>query len=186
MFARVGRCRLRVLARLLGGSAKPDLRLAAEALGTAGDPYMRLLVDLEESIELAPSDAAELCIRVRSAAEKIEYFGVALKARLLLVRALLKTGEPDAAAARWTELQPALASTRPADKYLPEVWSIGHDVLAANGDASGAAALLARVVEWIEQTALRHVPPMYRDSFLHRNPVNRLLLTAGSRAGNAA
>ena len=174
------------IARLLGGSAKPDLRLAAEALGTAGDPYMRLLVDLEESIELAPSDAAELCIRVRSAAEKIEYFGVALKARLLLVRALLKTGDTDAAAARWTELQTALESAQPADMYLPDVWSIGHDVLAAKGDASGAAALLARAVEWIEQTALRHVPPTYRDSFLHRNPVNRLLLTAASRAGNAA
>ncbi len=111
---------------------------------------------------------------------------MALKARLLLVRALLKTGEMDAAAARWTELQPALASIQPADMYLPDAWSIGHDVLAANGDTSGAAALLARAVEWIEQTALRHVPPTYRDSFLHRNPVNRGLLTAASRPGSAA
>ena len=70
--------------------------------------------------------------------------------------------------------------------YLPDAWSIGHDVLAAKGEASEAAALLARAVDWIEQTALRHVPPTYRDSFLHRNPVNRQLLTAASRAGNAA
>ena len=67
--------------------------------------------------------------------------------------------------------------------YLPEVWAIGHDVLTARGDASEAAALLARALEWIEQTALRHVPPTYRDSFLHRNPVNRQLLTTASRAG---
>jgi hypothetical protein len=172
------------IARLLGGSAKPDLRLAAEALGTAGDPYMRLLVELEESIEMAPSDAADFCIRVRSDAERIEYFGVALKAGLLSVRSLLSAGQTDAAAACWTELQPALASIQPADMYLPEVWSIGHEVLAATGDASGAAALRTRAVEWIEQTKLRHVPPTYRDSFLHRNPVNRRWLTA-ARSGSA-
>ena len=174
------------IARLLGRSAKPDLRLAAEALGSAGDPYMRMLVELEEAIEMAPIDAAELCSRVRSAAEKIEYFGVALKASLFSVRFLLKANQLNAADARWTELQPALASIQAADMYLPEAWTIGHDVLAAKGDASGAAALHARAVEWIEQTALRHVPPTYRDSFLHRNPVNRRLLTAASRAGNAA
>ena len=91
-----------------------------------------------------------------------------------------------AAAARWMELQPALVSLQAADMYLPDAWSIGHDVLAANGDAGGATALLARATDWIEQTALRHVPPTYRDSFLHRNPVNRRLLTAASRSGNAA
>ncbi len=173
------------IARLLGGSAKPDLRLAAEALGKAGDPYMRMLVELEEALEMAPSDAVELCGRVRSAAEKIEYFGVALKARLFSVRSLLQANAPDDVAARWIELQPVLAAIQPADMYLPEVWSIGHEVLAAGGDASGAAALLARAVEWIEQTALRHVPTTYRDSFLHRNPVNRRLLTAASRAVSA-
>jgi hypothetical protein len=174
------------IARLLGGSAKPDLRLAAEALGTAGDPYMRLLVELEQALEMAPMDGAALCDRVRAAAEKIEYFGVALKASLLSVRFLLNASALAAAAARWAELQPALESIQAADMYLPDVWSIGHDVLAAKGDAGGATALLARAVEWIEQTALRHVPPTYRDSFLHRNPVNRRLLTAASRAGNAA
>ena len=173
------------IARLLGGSAKPDLRLAAEALGSAGDPYMRLLVELEEAIEMAPTDAAVLCGRVRAAAEKIEYFGVALKAGLLSARFLLNASEPDAAAARLAELQPALASIQPTDMYLPEAWSIGHDVLTANGDASGAAVLLARAIEWIEQTALPNVPPTYRDSFLHRNPVNRRLLTAASRTGHS-
>ncbi len=127
-----------------------------------------------------------LCDRVRAAAEKIEYFGVALKAGLFSVRFLLKAGETNAAAARWTELQPALVSIQAADMYLPDVWSIGHEVLEAKGDAVGATALLARAVEWIEHTALRHVPPTYRDSFLHRNPVNRRLLTAASRSGNAA
>ena len=174
------------IARLLGGSAKLDLRVATDALGTAGDPYMRLLVELEQTLEMAPMDAVALCDRVRASAENIEYFGVALKAALLSVRFLLNAGETNAAAARWTELQPALVSIQAADMYLPDAWSIGHDVLAANGDANGAAALLARAVDWIEQTALRHVPPTYRDSFLHRNPVNRRLLTAASRPASAA
>jgi hypothetical protein len=109
-----------------------------------------------------------------------------LTAGLFTARFLLAAGEREAAAARFTDVQPALASLQPADLYLPEAWSIGHDVLAANGDASGAAALLARAVEWIEQTALPNVPASYRDSFLHRNPANRRLLTAASRAGRAA
>jgi hypothetical protein len=161
------------------------LLLATEALGTAGDPYMRMLVELEQTLEMAPMDAAALCDRVRTAALNIEYFGVALKADLFSVRFVLKQGETNAAAARWSELQATLVSVQAADMYLPDVWSIGHEVLTAQGDAAGAAALLARSVEWIEQTALRHVPATYRDSFLHRNPVNRRLLTAASRAGNA-
>ena len=174
------------IARLLGGSAKPDLRVATDALGTAGDPYMRLLVELEQTLEMAPRDAVALCDRVRASAENIEYFGVALKAALLSVRLLLNAGETNAAAARWIELQPTLVSIQAADMYLPDAWSIGHDVLAANGDAGGATALLARAIDWIEQTALRHIPPTYRDSFLHRNPVNRRMLTAASRPGSAA
>jgi tetratricopeptide (TPR) repeat protein len=172
------------IARLLGGSAESELCIAWEALGSAGDPYMRLLVELEQSIEMPPGDAVELCNRVRSAADDIEYFGVALKARLFSVRYLLKASEHSAANARWLELQPALASIQPTDTYLPDAWSVGYDVLAANGDLVGAAALLARAIDWIEQTALRHVPPSYRDSFLHRNPVNRRLLTAASRASS--
>ena len=174
------------IARLLGGSAQPNLRVATEALGTAGDPYMRMLVELEQTLQMAPMDAAALCDSVRAAAEKIEYFGVALKANLFSVRYLLTAGETEVAAARWSELQPTLVSIQPADMYLPDVWSIGRDVLSATGDATEAAALLSRAVDWIEQTALRHVPPTYRDSFLHRNPVNRRLLTAASRAGDAA
>ncbi|MEP6609915.1 MAG: BTAD domain-containing putative transcriptional regulator [Burkholderiaceae bacterium] len=172
------------IARLLGGSAKPDLRRASEALGSTGDPYVGSLVELQEALEMAPIDAAACCVRVRAAAEQIEYFGVALKAGLSSARFLLEASQPDAAAACWTELQPVLASLQPADMYLPEAWLIGHNVLAANGDASGAAALLARAIEWIEQTALPNVPPMYRDSFLNRNPINRAIRTTASRRPN--
>ena len=44
-----------------------------------------------------------------------------------------------------------------------------------------AGASLAAAVAWIREVALPHVPDGYRDSFLHRNPVNRALLTAASR-----
>ena len=44
-----------------------------------------------------------------------------------------------------------------------------------------AAELLATAVAWIRQTALPQVPDAVRESFLDRNPVTRVLLTAESR-----
>ena len=40
---------------------------------------------------------------------------------------------------------------------------------------------LIALAAWIHQTALTQIPDAFRDSFLHRNPVNRTLLTADSR-----
>ena len=59
--------------------------------------------------------------------------------------------------------------------------AIGRDILRAAGDEAGAAERLAAAVAWIHEVALPHVPDGFRDSFLHRNPVNRALLTAASR-----
>jgi hypothetical protein len=65
---------------------------------------------------------------------------------------------------------------------VPEVMlSVQRGFLAA-GNAAGASEALARGVQWIRSSALPSVPSEFRDSYLHRNPVNRALLTAESRA----
>ena len=43
-------------------------------------------------------------------------------------------------------------------------------------DAALAHAIAHHAADWIFRTAAEHVPPAYRDSFLHRNPFNAFLL----------
>lgn len=62
-----------------------------------------------------------------------------------------------------------------------EAWWIAYEIFDAAGESAAAARALQRAVEWIEQSALPHVPDEYCDSFLNRNPVNRAILTAASR-----
>jgi len=59
--------------------------------------------------------------------------------------------------------------------------AIGFEILHASGQRESATTLLASGIKWIRETALPQVPEAFRDSFLHRNPVNRALLTAESR-----
>ena len=104
-----------------------------------------------------------------------------MKARLLAARAALRAGDTASAVARWGELEERLPTLHVVDCYPPTAAAIGRDILLAHGETERAAALLATTVAWIHQTALTQIPDAFRDSFLHRNPVNRTLLTADSR-----
>jgi hypothetical protein len=48
--------------------------------------------------------------------------------------------------------------------------------LLAAGDHAHGAEVLAQGQHWLRTTVRQHVPELFRDSFLHRNPVNRALL----------
>ena len=65
--------------------------------------------------------------------------------------------------------------------YAPEYWWGLHRAFDAAGEAPAAREALARGRDWILETALPNVPAEFRDSFLHRNPLNRDLLAAARR-----
>ena len=94
----------------------------------------------------------------------------------------MRAGDAASAAERWDELEPLLVTQRATDLYPATAAAIGRDIFLARRDPDRAAACLARGVEWIQKNALPQVPEAYRDSFLNRNPVNRALLAAVSRA----
>jgi tetratricopeptide (TPR) repeat protein len=169
------------LARALGSSPAHDLQRAADALGRTPDFYVGAQLEIERAELLAPAEAVPLFDTVSRDADAREYGGVALKARLLAARAALQAGDAASAATRWAELERLRITLHPTDCYPPLLDAVGRDILLARRDHPGAARLLAAGVRWIRETALPHVPEAFRDTFQHRNPVNRALLTAASR-----
>jgi len=170
--------------RAAGRPGRTKLQQANELLGS-GEVYIRLLVQLELSSELPAPEAADLCARLRMLAEEIEHFGVAVKARLLLADHLLRAGAPDLAAEHVRAAGPLTGGVGPWDMYLPEAWWIAFRVFDAAGDQPAARDALQRAVRWINGTALPDVPDEFKDGFLNRNPINRLVLTTASRIPRA-
>jgi len=169
------------IARLLGSSPAADLQRARDALARGEDYYIGALLELELAESIDAREALGACDAVADAAERREYGGLVMKAKLLAAQATLRSGDRASAVARWNELQSFLATLHATDCYPPRAAAIGRDILLACGYADQAAQLLATAVAWIRETALPQVPDAFRESFLDRNPVNRALLTAESR-----
>jgi tetratricopeptide (TPR) repeat protein len=167
--------------RRLGKGGEVQIRDALAMLGERGDVYMTMIVRLEAATSESAATALASCASVRDRAEQLEYLGIAVKARLWFARHLLRAGDARSALAALREVLPMLDEVQPADMFLPEAWLIAYEVFDSAGEPAAAIEALKRAVEWIEQSALPHVPDEYCDSFLNRNPVNRTILTTASR-----
>lgn len=167
------------IARLLGNSPKAELALAGSALEKSADYYFGALLQLERAESLEAREAVSISDAVAKEASAREYGGIAVKARLLGAQAALSSGDVDGAVARWRAVAPARL-LHAADFYPPRAVQIGNAVLDASGESQAARDLLATGVAWID-SALPLVPDAFRDSFLHRNLVNRDLLAAARR-----
>ena len=75
-----------------------------------------------------------------------------------------------------------MAEAHPSDLYWPEALWILHCAFEASGETLPAARALANARAWIEGFALPDVPEAFRHGFLHRQPVNRMLLAKARRA----
>jgi DNA-binding SARP family transcriptional activator len=91
----------------------------------------------------------------------------------------------DAAGSARRAIAMADASCVPHDLYVGEFWWFVHQALDAAGARVDALAALRRGEAWVREQALPHVPEAFRDSFVNRNPANRLLLAAAQRARNS-
>ena len=169
------------LERALGRPAHEPMAHALELLRDAGDPYLRMLAAVEASHGLDPQDACESCERVLAEAEQREHDGVASRASAACWQHRLRGGaiEPDMAdeLARFAS---SLVIVQPADMYLPEAWWTVHRAWLAIGDARDADSALRQAFEWTA-SALARVPEAFRESFLHRNAVNRDMLAAAAQ-----
>jgi tetratricopeptide (TPR) repeat protein len=166
--------------RAAGRSGRTKLQAALEFLG-ASEPHLRLLSELELSLELPAQEAADLCLQLQARAEEIEHLGIVFKLRVLRASHLLRAGKAADASALMHGVGPISSAAGPWDMYLPEAWWIAFRVFDADDDPSAATDALRRAVTWVNETALPNVPAACADSFLNRNPVNRAILTTASR-----
>lgn len=164
--------------RALGRPALPRLQQALALFSPTADPLLRMLAELDHSRELDPALALAACERVIREADALELLAVAMRARLFAIDALHRGGDAALAADGARDAMAGWQDCRPADQYWPEALWIASEALRSAGDEAAARALLREAVGWIRQTAVPHVPAPFVDSFLHRNPVNRMILAA--------
>ena len=88
------------------------------------------------------------------------------------------TGHADAALALAVDTGPDLL-------YLPELWCVAARLALQRGRPDEARALVARGLAWRDEQLAAHVPEAFRDSFTHRNPVNRELALLAARLAAA-
>ena len=69
----------------------------------------------------------------------------------------------------------------PDSFYLPEMWLVAAQAMAALGRDADARHAIADGQAWVMKAHDTQVPAEFRDSFLHRNPVNRDLLALAAR-----
>ena len=101
--------------------------------------------------------------------------GQQLVFQALLAQRLAKLGDTSQAVWLARDSWRLMADFCPGLVYRGVVWRALIEVLE-HRDAALARAIAHHAADWIFRTAAEHVPPAYRDSFLHRNPFNEFLL----------
>jgi hypothetical protein len=95
--------------------------------------------------------------------------------------ALLAGGDHLRAAESARRLVELMEQRTPWRIYVPEIYLTLYQCFEAAGDNAAAQRALQQGADWIRRTALPNVPAEFADSFLHRNPINRAILTAAGR-----
>jgi DNA-binding SARP family transcriptional activator len=163
-------------------AASARLRRLCERLSADGErPDLSLALRIELATDAAPATAIADLAQVAQQSRGIGHLGTARAAHLRAAAVALPI---DAGLARREALAAlALADDGCCDTVtLPaELWLHAGCALAAADDPR-AADVIERGRRWVVDTAASQVPEPFRDSFLHRNPVNRELLALASRA----
>jgi tetratricopeptide (TPR) repeat protein len=178
---------LNALVRIARTEGKPAKALLERLLELAGRSPRGERLRWQTRIDLCREMDAQAAIAVahevaqQSLAKKT--YTSYLPAKAMLVDALRRAGQLNAAADEALQLARLLSTRAAVGMYAPEYWWLIFQALDARGEIRLPQALdaLRRGVDWIHLIALPNVPPDFRDSFLNRNPVNRAILTTASR-----
>ena len=119
--------------------------------------------------------AAQAARRGAEAASAGGMHGQQLLFQALLAQRLARLGQPSEAVWLAKDSWRLLAEFSPWLVYRGVVWQALIEVLDPSDPALGQK-IAHSAADWIFRTAADHVPPAYRESFLHRNPHNAFVL----------
>lgn len=156
------------------------MREALQIIPNADDIYHRITTLF--ATRLVPADEGEaLAANLALWATTRERHGVALSGHVRAAACAL-AGDAPARALPHVEASMQLATRYLPDSfYLPEMWLVSAQVLAALDRKPAARRAAADGQAWVKRVHRTQVPAEFRESFLHRNPVNSGLLALATR-----
>jgi DNA-binding SARP family transcriptional activator len=164
----------------MGRDGLPLMREALRIIPNTDDIYHRITTLF--ATRLVPADEGEdLAASLALWATTRERHGVALAGHVRAAACALALGAP---ARALPHVEAALHLAKhylPDSFYLPEMWLVAAQVMAALGLEAHARRAARDGRAWVKQVHDTQVPPDFRDSFLHRNPVNRDLFAPAVR-----
>lgn len=160
-----------------GGSIVTEAAAMFDEVGPALHAYARHKVTLEGARVQGPARALAQAELAAAWARSHQHEAFERVARMAQIEALGGLGRvPEAAAVAHELAQRDGIGKEAFGYYLPQLLLVICDALLAAGDTRSAEPLQRAAIGWIEDRCLRHVPPLFRDSFMTRNPVNQRLL----------
>lgn len=166
------------LCRALDEPAPPGL--LADALGcAAADPQRDPMLRVRALRHQAPAQVLAEAPALADALRSTERLGALMGLQVHVARAALALGRADdAGAAARAVLDLFEQGCAPDSMYRAEAWCVAASALLACGLADEADRVRRCAEQWLRTVALPQVPAAFLDSFLHRNAVNRELLSA--------
>jgi tetratricopeptide (TPR) repeat protein len=179
------RCAFRAMVlAALGRPAEEEIRRALSLVPNPESLAHRMWTLVATAL-VAPQEGEALASSLAVWAGERERLGLALAAHGRTARCALAQGSWERAV---PQLEAALRLARevqPDLYYLPELWWTAAQVYAAAGLTEQRREVVQTGAQWIARVAREQVPDPFRESFLHRNPINAQLLQWANEASAA-
>jgi DNA-binding SARP family transcriptional activator len=166
----------------LGRDGLPWMREALQIIPNADDIYHRI-TSLFATALVPPDEGEVMAASLAVWASARERYGVALSGHVRAAACGLAQGAPSRAAPHAEAALHLAKNYLPDSFYLPEMWLVATQVATALGQQAQAKQALKQGMKWVRGAHESHVPTEFRDSFLHRNPVNAELLALAAPLG---
>ena len=163
------------------GAASEPLRAALAHAPQAGRTALQAMIALDHALVSEPEAALAECLQVQQRALSLGHAGVALAAGIRAIAMAQRAGRADHAAQLARAALATPEDIEPDDLYRGELWLHAAQAFAGAGRHDDARAAAQAGRDWVLRVAREQVPDAFRDSFVHRNPVNRDLLALAGR-----
>ena len=164
-----------------GQDMRDQFEEVARAFASAGRSHVHLRIGLERARFAEPAEAATAIAQIEARARETQQFAFVGLALTMRVDALRESGQTAEAAGQAHELLAHLRRFDAVSLYPAQPLWAAVQAFDAVADEPAALATLTQAVDWVRTTARDHVPELFRQSFLDRNPINRAILSAAGR-----